>query len=608
MCINLPVILRHHKRGHFVIGLRSAPNYYFVQNCFFRFIPYELILVPGTTDGGNGDLNGKMSVRIIYVLYLFRGITAFVPRTSTNFAIRPSSKQRSLLPVGSYQEGSIYQNKTSEELEFIQNALLQNSLFNNLSDDSTTEVVDAFERCQSKMGEKIVSQGDSCDGSYVYLIKEGQCRVVVDQKVAPEPYGTLKPGAIFGELGILYESTRAATIEAKSLDVTYYRLRGDIFKTILNQPTDSWSWSDLKAIDDAINQVSGTNALYGGNVILPYQPQRVWLWKQYSGTVLKISLITTIGNMLISALFVLYARSLTGEPLRAIGVGAPDNSLPFIRSLSHFGAVWDILQTLTTFILTFFVNQAFNFWKRVYQLARNVQMGLNNFNLLVATNVRRDDDGVPTEESSQLLDDIARYSRLFYILMWASKSKRFSCLITPHGLQRMESRGLMTRKELEVLQNLDVTSDRLFIAPLEWMILRYNKAAKNAVLDGIDPPTKGHLLKQMVDIREHQASISNSIDGRMPLAYAHLVQILVDTFVLTAPLALYPKLGDFSVFAIAVTTLFYTGLNNLAKIFLDPLNNEPFKENSIFMDLGVFIRENNVASDEYQSSGRKLPF
>jgi len=556
-------------------------------------------------------MNGKKVVRIVSVLHLFRVITPFSP--SSNIVAQPSPRQRLAsravpFQCEDYLRGSISQNKTLDEVEFIHNALLQNSLFKNLSENSTVEVLDAFERCHSKRGERIILQGDSCDDGYVYLIKEGQFRVIVDQKWVPEPFGTLKPGAIFGELGILYNSTRKATIEAKSLDVIYYQLQGDIFKRILQEPTDSRSRSAWEEIDNAINQVSGTNALYGGNVILPYKPERAWLWQQFSGTVLKFSSITTLGNMLISSLFVVYARRLTGEPLWAIGAGAPDNSLPFIKGLAYFGAVWDILQTLTTFILTFFVNQSYTFWRKIYQLARDVQMGLSNFHLLVATDVKRDDDGVPTVESSRLLDDVAQYGRLFFMLMWASKSKRFSCLITPQGLQRMESRGLMTTKQLKVLQNSKATKDQLFIAPLEWMIIRYNKAMKNGVLDGEDHATKAQLLKQMVDIRQCQASISNNIDGRMPLAYAHLVQILVDTFVFTAPLALYPKLGDFSVVAVGVITLFYTGLSNLAKIFLDPLNNESFKQNSIFMDLGVFIREANVASHQSRKSGRRLPF
>ena len=234
-------------------------------------------------------------------------------------------------------------------------------------------------------------------------------------------------------------------------------------------------------------------------------------------------------------------------------------------------------------------------------------MSLSDFNLLATTNIKRDEDGMATAESSEFLDDIALYARLFYVLMWASKAYQFSCLITPEGLRRMESRGIMTFKELEVLQSLEVPNDRLFLASLQWMMIRSIKAIDDGILAG-DNATKGQLLAQMVAIRNKQASISNKIDGRMPLAYTHFVQILVDTLVFTSPFALYAKLGDLTIFAVCAITFFYTGLNNLAKIFLDPLNNENFKENSIFMDLGVFMRETNVASEQSRKMVTKLPF
>ena len=41
-----------------------------------------------------------------------------------------------------------------------------------------------------------------------------------------------------------------------------------------------------------------------------------------------------------------------------------------------------------------------------------------------------------------------------------------------------------------------------------------------------------------------------------------------------APFALYSDLGDYSIFAVGILTLFYNGLLNLAKILFDPLNNE----------------------------------
>ena len=176
--------------------------------------------------------------------------------------------------------------------------------------------------------------------------------------------------------------------------------------------------------------------------------------------------------MLACAVFVAFAREASGEPVWSLDFTAPDKTLPFVQRLSLVHEIWDIQKALTTFILTFFVNQSFNFWNDVYSLARSVQGRLNDFHLLVATNVLRDEHGDLTAESGQFLDEIGQYSRLFHVLLWANKSKRFAVLTRPEGLKRMESRGLMSAEQLEVLENLELPNDQLFNAPLEWMMIR----------------------------------------------------------------------------------------------------------------------------------------
>jgi predicted membrane chloride channel (bestrophin family) len=363
----------------------------------------------------------------------------------------------------------------------------------------------------------------------------------------------------------------------------------------------------MQQIDEAINQISGSKTLYCGDIIPRYQPERRWLWRQWAGTILNVSFQTTLLNMLVCLIFILFAHEATGEVVWSFESLAPDQSLPFIQRLSLIHKIWGLQQGLTTFVLTFFLNQAFSFWKDVYYLARKIQGRLNDFHLLLATNVKRNEDGTLTTESQQLVDDIGQYSRLFHALMWAGVTRRFAVLKTPRGLERMASRGLITSRQLEVLQSLDVPNNELHAAPLEWMMIRANGAMQNGTLAG-DAATKRQLLQEMTELRATYATIDDELAGRMPLAYAHFVQILVDTFVLIAPFALYADLGNYSVIAVGILTLFYTGLLNLAKIFLDPLNNENFCDNSIFMDLGVLIRESNAGSMRWGNSGARLPF
>lgn len=110
------------------------------------------------------------------------------------------------------------------------------------------------------------------------------------------------------------------------------------------------------------------------------------------------------------------------------------------------------------------------------------------------------------------------------------------------------------------------------------------------------------------DLRGTFAGISDQLNGRIPLAYAHFVQVLVDSFMLIAPFALYSELGVWSIPAVGLLTLFYTGLLDLAKILLDPLDNDEFYEAFVNVDIGVLIREGNTGSTRWKYSAEMLPF
>ena len=218
-----------------------------------------------------------------------------------------------------------------------------------------------------------------------------------------------------------------------------------------------------------------------------------------------------------------YFQSLRQESIWSIdGIDglAPDSSLPFIKRLSIIHNIWGYQQSLTTFVLTFFVNQAYSFWRDIYNMARSVQVKLEDVHLLVATNAKRNEDGTFTPEAQRLADDIGQFSRLYHVLMWASLATRFSVLNTPQGLQRMQSRGLMTAKQLEVLQSLDVPRDKLQAAPLEWMMVRAIQAMDSGDLAG-DTATKGRFLKQVEGL--HMSW--RTIDGKLgELVFTLLLQ------------------------------------------------------------------------------------
>jgi len=551
--------------------------------------------------------NTKQQYLLLLIIgtHLLIFATAFSPNVRLNARIRTQLLQFSGADLDPRQlkragNGSI----SIEEGIFLRKALLKNIMFTNLPESSLDTLMNAFELVELNQTQVIIQQGDPAEESHVYVIYKGGCTVTVDGRIVPEPYGVLSPGSIIGELGVLSGKERAATVTARSDTVALYRIGATTFKETLNTPKESAI--KLDEIDDAIKQISGTKSQYGGDIIMPYKPSRFWLWKQWSGTILAASLKSTLANMLFSFGVILTARRLTKGSSLGIGM-PPDKSHPLIARLDIIQKIWAYQMSLTIFILTFFLNQAYQFWRDVHGIARRIQGRLNDFMLMLATSCKRNPDGTYTKESEQLMDDIGQYSRLFHSLLWASCASRFEVLLTDRGLTRMCSRGLMTSKQLETLQGLDIPKNQKHNACLEWMMERAWRGIDDGTIRG-DFGTSHHLQQTMLTLRGTYATIGAALSTRMPLAYTHFVQILVDTFIVLAPIALYSTLGDKSILCVGIITLFYSGLLDLAKVFLDPLNNENYSRNSIYMDLGVLIRESNAGSTRWKKGGAKLPF
>ena len=171
----------------------------------------------------------------------------------------------------------------------------------------------------------------------------------------------------------------------------------------------------------------------------------------------------------------------------------------------------------------------------------------------------------------------------------------------------MLSRGLLTRQQYQVLQSLD-PSVGVHIALLGWLTTRLVYATHDGTLVTTEG-TEHLLLSKVCDLRATLTGVADILDGRMPLAYVHFVQILVDTFLIATPFALYAELGVWTVLGVGMLTLFYSGLLDLAKILLDPLNNDTgFYNDSVNMDIGVLIREMNVGSTRFKYACETLPF
>lgn len=92
--------------------------------------------------------------------------------------------------------------------QLIKEALTENDFLTNLSTSQMREVVDYMELQKVPAGSYVIREGDS--GSHLYVSMEGEYEVIKEGKVL----GRLGVGKAFGELAILYNCKRTASIKA----------------------------------------------------------------------------------------------------------------------------------------------------------------------------------------------------------------------------------------------------------------------------------------------------------------------------------------------------------------------------------------------------------
>lgn len=117
-------------------------------------------------------------------------------------------------------------NKDFRSRTVIKEAIMENDFLKNLSPGQVRELVDAMNEKTVPKGCYVIREGEN--GSHLYVSGEGEYDVIKDGKVL----GRLGVGKAFGELAILYNCQRTATIKAVT-DGKLWALERSVFQRIM---------------------------------------------------------------------------------------------------------------------------------------------------------------------------------------------------------------------------------------------------------------------------------------------------------------------------------------------------------------------------------------
>lgn len=138
-----------------------------------------------------------------------------------NLNRRTSVSAESLNPASSANDNWTppFHHKSDDQQDRLKAAVSGNFLFSHLDDDQSAQVLGALqEKPIPTKGIKVIQQGDV--GDYFYVVENGSFDIYVNKsgKLEPGPdglgtkVGTVGPGGSFGELALMYNAPRAATV------------------------------------------------------------------------------------------------------------------------------------------------------------------------------------------------------------------------------------------------------------------------------------------------------------------------------------------------------------------------------------------------------------
>jgi len=120
--------------------------------------------------------------------------------------------------------------KSDEQKERLKQTLLKSFMFSDLEEKDMETVILAMKEMNFEAGQKVISEGES--GEYLFVVESGKldCSKVIDG--AEKVVRTCEPGDVFGELALLYNCPRAASVTARE-DCVCWELDRESFNNIV---------------------------------------------------------------------------------------------------------------------------------------------------------------------------------------------------------------------------------------------------------------------------------------------------------------------------------------------------------------------------------------
>ncbi|KAL0281011.1 UNVERIFIED_CONTAM: hypothetical protein PYX00_002140 [Menopon gallinae] len=110
--------------------------------------------------------------------------------------------------------------------QLIKDAIMENNFLKNLDSSQVREIVESVYPKEFTKGSYVITEGEA--GSHLYVSAEGEFEVIKEHKIL----GRMGPGKAFGELAILYNCRRTASIKVAS-DAKVWVLDRRVFQQIM---------------------------------------------------------------------------------------------------------------------------------------------------------------------------------------------------------------------------------------------------------------------------------------------------------------------------------------------------------------------------------------